>query len=78
MRKNIEIFFGKVKENKRLALRFEKENMAFMRIFAIAKIKICLNIKISEQCLGRNIPKSCKEFSDQKREQLGDDLKRCL
>jgi transposase len=47
MRKNIEIFFGKVKENKRLALRFEKEDMAFMSIFAIAAIKIFLNIKIS-------------------------------
>jgi hypothetical protein len=47
MRKNIEIFFGKVKENKRLALRFEKENMAFMRIFAIAAIKIFLNIKLA-------------------------------
>jgi hypothetical protein len=47
MRKNIEIFFGKVEENKRLALRFEKENMAFMRIFEIAKIKIFLNIKLA-------------------------------
>jgi hypothetical protein len=51
MRKNIEIFFGKVEENKRLALLFEKKDMAFMSIFAIATIKIFLNIKISEQCL---------------------------
>ena len=47
MRKNIEIFFGKIKENKRLAMRFEKEYMAFMSIFAIAAIKVFLNIKIS-------------------------------
>ena len=47
MRKNIEIFFGKIKENKRLAMRFEKEDMAFMSIFAIDAIKLLLNIKIS-------------------------------
>lgn len=47
LRKNIEIFFGKIKENKRLSMRFEKEDAVFLSIFAIAAIKIFLNIKIS-------------------------------
>jgi transposase len=47
LRKNIEIFFGKIKENKRLSMRFDKEDRAFMSIFAIAAIKIFLKIKIS-------------------------------
>jgi transposase len=40
LRKNIEIFFGKLKENKRLSMRFEKDDRSFMSMIAIAAIKI--------------------------------------
>jgi len=46
-RKNIEIFFGKMKENKRLALRFDKSDEAFLGFIALAAIKIFLNLIIS-------------------------------
>lgn len=40
LRKNIEIFFGKLKENRRLSLRFEKHDSAFLGFIALAAIKI--------------------------------------
>lgn len=40
LRRNIEIFFGKLKENKRLSMRFEKHDSAFIAFIAIAAIKI--------------------------------------
>ena len=46
-RRKIEIFFGKIKENKRLALRFDKSDESFLGFLAIASIKILLNLKIS-------------------------------
>ena len=42
LRRNIEIFFGKIKENKRLSLRFEKHDSAFLGFIALAAIKIWL------------------------------------
>ena len=39
-RSNIERFFGKIKENKRLALRFDKLDVTFFAFFAIACIKV--------------------------------------
>jgi transposase len=42
LRRNIEIFFGKLKENKRLSLRFEKHDSAFLGFIALAAIKIAI------------------------------------
>lgn len=42
LRRNIEIFFGKLKENKRLSMRFEKHDSAFLGFIALAAIKIWL------------------------------------
>jgi transposase len=38
-RSNIGRFFGKIKENKRLALRFDKPDVTFFSFFAIACLK---------------------------------------
>ena len=43
----IERYFGKLKENKRLALRFDKEDRTFLSFIAIAAIKILCAFKIS-------------------------------
>lgn len=37
---NIEHFFGKIKENKRLALRFDKLDVTFFSFFALASLKV--------------------------------------
>lgn len=42
LRGRVEQFFGKIKENKRLALRYEKDDALFMAFVAIAAIKIAL------------------------------------
>lgn len=47
LRRNIEIFFGKLKENKRLALRYDKSDNAFLGFIALASIKILLKLIIS-------------------------------
>ncbi len=47
LRKDIEIFFGKLKENKRIAMRYDKADSTFMAFIALAMIKINLNLKIS-------------------------------
>jgi transposase len=47
LRAAIERYFGKLKENKRLSLRFEKDDRSFLSFIAIAAIKIFLNLKIS-------------------------------
>ncbi|MFM7631502.1 MAG: hypothetical protein ACKO43_06840 [Alphaproteobacteria bacterium] len=39
LRKKIEIFFGKIKENKRMAMRFEKSDTAFISFLSLATIK---------------------------------------
>ena len=39
LRRRIEIFFGKIKENKRLALRYDKSDMVFLGFVALAAIK---------------------------------------
>ena len=44
LRRKIEIFFGKIKENKRLALRYDKSDMVFLGFVALAAIKIILNL----------------------------------
>ena len=41
-RKLIEIYFGKLKENRRLAMRFDKSDIAFLAFIAIANIKILI------------------------------------
>jgi transposase len=46
LRTRIEQYFGKLKENKRLTLRFEKEDQAFLAFIAIAAIKILLKLTI--------------------------------
>lgn len=47
LRGSIERYFGKLKENKRLCLRFEKEDRSFLSFIAIAAIKIFFKLKIS-------------------------------
>jgi len=47
LRKNIEIYFGKLKENKRIAMRYDKADSTFMAFIALAMIKINLQLKIS-------------------------------
>lgn len=47
LRGGIERYFGKLKENKRLCLRFDKEDKTFLSFVAIAAIKIFFNLKIS-------------------------------
>ena len=47
LRKNIELFFGKIKENKRMAMRFDKLDETFLSFFALAALKILTKIKIS-------------------------------
>ena len=39
LRKRIEIFFGKIKENRRLAVRYEKLDSTFLGFIAMAIIK---------------------------------------
>jgi len=39
-RVNIEHFFGRVKENKRMALRFDKLDTTFFSFFALACLKV--------------------------------------
>ena len=46
-RGGIERYFGKLKENKRICLRFDKEDRTFLSFIAIAAIKIFFNLKIS-------------------------------
>ena len=41
-RRRIEMFFGKLKENRRLAVRYEKTDLAFLSFIALAAIKIHL------------------------------------
>ena len=41
-RRRIEMFFGKLKENRRLAIRYEKTDLAFLGFIALAAIKIYL------------------------------------
>src|SRR5471030_1698788 len=47
LRGGIERYFGKLKENKRICLRFDKEDRAFLSFVALAAIKIFFNLKIS-------------------------------
>jgi len=47
LRGSIERYFGKLKENKRLCLRFEKEDRSFLSFIAIAAIKMFFKLKIS-------------------------------
>ena len=60
-RSAIERFFGRIKENKRLALRFDKLTTTFFSFFALAAIKslklICLQCHISIKML-------CKGFEE--------------
>jgi transposase len=42
LRRRIEIFFGKLKENRRLSVRYEKSDSMFLSMIAIAIIKILL------------------------------------
>ena len=47
LRKRIEMFFGKIKENKRIAMRFEKLDETFLGFIALASLKIIFNSIIS-------------------------------
>jgi transposase len=42
-RRNIEILFGKIKENRRLAIRFDKADITFLGFIALALIKILIS-----------------------------------
>ena len=42
LRKRIENMFGRMKENKRLAMRFEKSDLIFLAFIAVAAIKMNL------------------------------------
>ena len=46
LRRKIEIFFGKLKENKRLALRYDKSDSSFLAFIALAAIKIMLKLNL--------------------------------
>ena len=39
-RSNIERFFGKIKENKRLCMRFDKLDVTFFSFFSLAALKV--------------------------------------
>jgi IS5 family transposase len=43
IRRYIEILFGKIKENRRLAMRFDKADTAFLAFIALALIKIIIS-----------------------------------
>ncbi len=45
--KNIELFFGKIKENKRTAMRSDKLDETFLSFIALAALKTFTKIKIS-------------------------------
>ncbi|UCM86297.1 MAG: transposase [Rickettsia endosymbiont of Culicoides impunctatus] len=42
LRGAIGIFFGKIKENQRLAVRYEKDDLSFLSFIALAAIKLHL------------------------------------
>ena len=46
LRRQIEIFFGKLKENKRLAMRYDKSDQSFFSFIALAAVKIFLGLII--------------------------------
>ena len=46
LRKRIEMFFGKLKDNKRLGMRFEKLDHTFLAFIALASLKIIINSTI--------------------------------
>ena len=43
LRRKIEMVFGKIKENRRLALRFDKDDLAFLGFIAIALLKLIIS-----------------------------------
>jgi len=47
LRKRIEMFFGKIKENKRISMRFDKLDETFLSFIALASLKVILNAIIS-------------------------------
>ena len=47
LRRRIEIFFKKLKENKRLAMRYDKSNQSFLSFIALASVKILLKLIVS-------------------------------
>lgn len=47
LRKRIEMFFGKIKENKRLSMRYDKLDETFLGFIALASLKVILNSIIS-------------------------------
>lgn len=42
LRSQIEMFFGKLKENKRIAMRYDKRDNAFLAFIAMASLKVLL------------------------------------
>jgi transposase len=47
LRGGIERFFGKIKENKRVSQRYDKEDNVFLSFIALATFKVLFNILIS-------------------------------
>ncbi len=44
VRRRIEMFFGQLKENRRLAIRYDKMDVTFLAFLALAAVKILLKI----------------------------------
>ena len=47
LRRKIEIFFGKLKENKRLAMKYDKSDQSFLSFIVLGAIKVFLGLIIS-------------------------------
>ena len=43
LRRKIEMIFGKIKENRRLSLRFDKDDLAFLGFITLAFIKLIIS-----------------------------------
>lgn len=62
LRKRIEIYFGKLKENKRLCMRFDKLDSSFLAFIAHASLKITLK-RNNELTVSRSHKESIKNLT---------------
>ena len=46
LRSRVEMFFGKIKENRRLAVRYDKDDVTFLSFIAVACIKIFMKMNL--------------------------------
>lgn len=47
LRSRVEMFFGKIKENRRLAVRYDKSDLNFLSFIAVACIKIFMRMNMN-------------------------------